>query len=112
MSIIIFIAISLLSFICKILNLKYNNSLSVSIGGGYILFILIGYLISHYELSINQRKCIYFLAIFGFLMYILGTNFSSFSQGKIIQTFKGYMNVPSVLYSTGVFTFFKVIIMA
>ena len=40
-------------------------------------------------------------------MHIIGTHVLSLQAGKIVGTFKGYENVPSVLYSAGMFVFLK-----
>ncbi len=36
-----------------------------------------------------------------------GTYFLSMEAGKVIKTFKGYNNVPCILYSLGIFLFIK-----
>ena len=38
---------------------------------------------------------------------MVGTHVLSMEAGKIVSTFKGYENVPSVLYATGMFVFLK-----
>ena len=40
-------------------------------------------------------------------MHIIGTYYLSIKEGEIIQAFKGYTNVPAILYATGIFIFFK-----
>ena len=43
----------------------------------------------------------------GFLMHFLGTYYLSTSAGEVIKTYKGFTNIPSVLYSLGIFVFIK-----
>ena len=40
-------------------------------------------------------------------MHMVGTYQLSIAAGKIVSTYKGYTNLPTVLYSMGVFTFIK-----
>ena len=107
LSLVAFLTVSFFPFLCKIFDLHYNNSLIVSVGSGYILYVVLGYLISHYDISIKQRYVIYIFAIIGLFLHVFGTYYLSMIHGEIIQTFKGYLNVPCVLYSIGIFTFFK-----
>lgn len=37
----------------------------------------------------------------------MGTYFSSIHAGKLISIYKGYMNIPCLLYSTAIFIFFR-----
>ena len=47
------------------------------------------------------------LGLAGLLMHICFTLMLSYQAGGIVQTFKGYLNVPSVLYATAIFLLFK-----
>ena len=40
-------------------------------------------------------------------MHFIGTQLLSTTAGRIISVFKGYTNIPTLLYSVGIFTFFK-----
>lgn len=40
-------------------------------------------------------------------MHIIGTYILSVKEGAIISTYKGYQNVPSILYATGIFLLLK-----
>lgn len=40
-------------------------------------------------------------------MHIIGTQYLSFKANSIITTYKGYCNVPCILYSIAIFTFVK-----
>ena len=41
------------------------------------------------------------------LMHIIGTYKLSMTSGMIVRTFKGYLNVPCILYSVSIFYFCK-----
>lgn len=85
----------------------YSGVITVSAVSGYLLYPVIGYLISHNEIGRTGRYIIYVLGVLGLLMHICGTYFLSMSAGEIVSTFKGYNNVPCMLYSTAVFVFAK-----
>ena len=103
-----FTTISFLPFVCSLLNIGFNDALKFPISsGGYLLFALLGYYLTHYRINFKLRLIIYFGGIAGLLSHILCTYYASFDAGYIVSTYKGYMNVPSVLYSTAIFTFFR-----
>lgn len=68
---------------------------------------MIGYVIANSNISRRLRYAIYGATILGLMMHILGTYILSMEAGKIIQTYKGYTNLPCVIYSIGIFLFFK-----
>ena len=75
---------------------------------GYIIYILAGYIIHYYKLSIFQKYIIYFLGIISFFINYFGT-FICFLSGneKNLRIHKGYLNFPSILYSCAIFLFIK-----
>lgn len=75
--------------------------------GGYLIYTLLGYWIDNYELSKKWRCVIYTAALGGFLLMLVGTQILSLKNGTVDTTFKEYRNVPCILYSTGIFLFFK-----
>lgn len=66
-----------------------------------------GYLISNCDIKFKYRIIRYILAIVGLLLHILGTYSLSVKEGQLVQIYKGYINIPCVLYSLGVFIFIK-----
>lgn len=90
----------------QLIGLTYNGALYVPLSG-YSLYIFIGYYIDCYEISSANRKLLYILGIIGLLIHIVGTWELSYSAGEIIQTYKGYLNLPCVMYSIAIYTFFK-----
>lgn len=77
------------------------------VGSNYLLYVLLGYIFSRITLTKKQRCLIYTFVIAGLLAHMVGTYYLSMHAGKIIQTYKGYLNVPCILYSVGVFVFLK-----
>lgn len=79
----------------------------VDFGSRYVFYVLAGYLLHTYDFSVWQRRAIYGLAAVGLLAHIWGTYTLSMRAGEIIETYKGYLNVPCILYSVGIFVFSK-----
>lgn len=84
-----------------------NNRDLVDFGNQYIIYVLAGYLLHNCDFSAWQRRGMYVLAVIGLFMRICGTYTLSMQAGKLIETYGGYMNIPSILYATGVFVFVK-----
>lgn len=97
----------LVPFIINIFNISISYTISVVVGESYLIYILIGYLVDQYVLPKSFRYMIYILSIMGLLMHIIGTYNLSIEEREIVKLFKGYVNVPCVLYSTGVFVFLR-----
>lgn len=97
----------LLPFICIFLPIDYNGNLNLSMVGGYLFFALVGYYIDNYKIEKRFRYMIYISGIFGLFTHIIGTLYLSYSNGAINETFKGYLNLPCVLYSVSIFLLFK-----
>ncbi len=109
LAVICFIINSLIPFLFELIPWNIELSLYWDIGMGceYLLYVLIGYLLHNYPLKKAGRYSIYALALAGLLIHMCGTYNASMEAGYLIQQYKGYCNVPAVLYSTGIFLFFR-----
>ena len=94
-------------FILTVSGINVQWTISLTVCTGVLFYTLVGYLLHKYELKRNYRLILYILAICGLLMHIIGTYDLSMAAGKIIDTYKGYTNLPATLYSLGVFIFIK-----
>lgn len=94
-------------FINSIFNLNLSLPIIISVSSEYMIYIFIGYLLDNIELSKSKRYIIYVLGIIGLLMHIIGTYKLSIDANSIVQTYKGYYNIPCILYSTSVYVFIK-----
>ena len=63
-----------------------------------------------YDLKNWMKIFIYLLAVVGFFVHMIGTYLSSMKANEIIQTYKGYINLPCVLYTLGIFVLIKNIV--
>ena len=102
----IFIFNSVLSNIFPLIGITYNNSLTVQVGG-YIIFVLLGYLLSTQDLTKKQKIFLYISAIVGIIFRYLITFILSKQSGKVIKSTWGYDQWHSVLLACSVFVFVK-----
>ena len=62
-----------------------------------MIYVIVGYLIDNYEIPKKLRIFIY---VFSLLvrLHLFGTYYLSINSNRIIDTFKGYSNVPCFIY--------------
>lgn len=95
-------------FIFQMANYPYNSKFTFPLCSECLLYALIGYYFSKFEIKkFIQHDGIYILGIIGFLTILLGTQYVSLGQGWIDSRFKGYYNLPCILYTSALFLFFK-----
>ncbi|MCH4266332.1 MAG: acyltransferase [Solobacterium sp.] len=102
-----FIFNSLIPFLCSIFHTNWNVPISVQTVADSMLYVLIGWLIGNAPMKQRTRNLIYLAGIAGLCMHLFGTYHLSMRDQSINQMFKGYGNVPCVLYSTAVFTWLR-----
>lgn len=100
---------SVFPLIFNILNISYNGNLYFPLTGGYILYVIIGYLLATVPLEKKCRYCIYFGGIVGIFIRYGTTYFLSIKEQGLNKLTWGYKNFPAVLLSVAVFVFFKYI---
>ncbi|MBD8975128.1 acyltransferase [Veillonella magna] len=98
---------SFLPFTKNIFSLPINFTVHFPIISGYMTYMLLGYILHHVKLTKKTKISLYLLAVLGLLMHIVGTYVYSMDAGKIVQLYKGYLNIPCILYSIGIFLLFK-----
>lgn len=93
---------------CVVLNIQYNGAFSFPAAGGYMMFVLLGYLLSHTNFTKHQRCSLYGLGLLigGGVRYTTTLLWSA-KNGTLDRTFWGYFNFPAVFLSVGVFLFIK-----
>jgi len=106
----IFIMLALnvvLPFINNVFKLGLQIPIQLNLACNSMLYVLIGYVLNKKELKKSTRIIIYILGIIGLLVHILMTQKLSLDAGKIIDTYKGYQNIPNIAYSIAIFVFVK-----
>lgn len=104
---IVFITNSLLPCLLSLIGIQWNTSLSLPVFSSYLIFPILGYLLSKTDFSKRQRVIIYLLGIFGLVLRYLGTILLSNAQGSLNELFWGYTNFPSVMLAVAIFVLAK-----
>lgn len=100
----------IIPFIINVFSVDLNfEGYQVTVGSGYLFYVLTGYIICKIDIKRSIRIFIYMMALVGLALQIIGTYKMTVAQGEIIRTYKGYTNLPCVLYSIGIFVFIKYI---
>lgn len=102
-----FILTSVCPFLFKVLKIQWNYNLNLSALGGYLLFTVLGYLLSTEDLSKKKRYIIYLLGILSVFLRYFGTWFLSARDGQINKFFFGDLDFYSVFLAAAVFVFVK-----
>lgn len=95
-----------LPVIFNIFGIIYNWDMSVQIGG-YLIYVILGFLLSKQDIDKKNRLVIYSFGILSVLFrYIYTYFYSRFNHVLVIDLF-GYTQFHSVLLSTSIFVFIK-----
>ena len=99
-------ALSLLKHYAQI---DFGWTYKIYVGFEYLFYVLVGYVIHKWEIKLKFRLVIYGAALAALLAQILGTYFGTKADpnGLVLSLYKGYYNLPCVLYSIGVFLLVK-----
>ncbi len=102
-----FILNCLVPFAVSLTGTDFHFPVTVGVVSEYLLYVVIGYLLRNYETPKPLKVTIFVLGIAGLAAHIAGTLVLSRRAGEIVSTFKGYNNLPCVLYSVAVWLFFR-----
>lgn len=101
-----FITKSVLPVVLKAFGITYNNYLTI-LFDGYIIFVILGYLLSTMNLTKKRRCLIYILGILSCILRYFVTYYLSTRDGHINKILFGYTQFHSVLLASAVFIFIK-----
>lgn len=102
-----FISTSCLPLLFNLLSIPFNSALISPLnGGGYVMFLLLGYFLTHIKLTKQQAGFVYIFGCFGLILRYVGSLMYSYRSGCINETFYGYSNFPSVVLAAAVFLWF------
>lgn len=90
-------------FIINVFDFNLHFPLSVGVVSGYLIYVMIGWLIDDDQISAVMKAAIYTLAVLGFLVHLIGTYKVSVAAGEVLRTYKGYLTLPCVFYCIGAF---------
>ena len=99
-----FILQSLLPVVFEAVGVSYNASLNYPLISGYLIFPIIGYMLSKYELKRSTRYCLYLSAV---LVTCLRFVYIAHNEGASTSTIWSYTAFPGVLLGAALFVLFK-----
>lgn len=102
-----FFTYSLLPFIENLFHISINHNIQFPLSGGFILYVILGYVLANIDLNKNIRGILYVLGLSGLFLHFYMTIVLSANSKYINTLFKGYMNFPCVFYSCSIFIFCK-----
>ena len=94
-------------FLKTISGMSFKWPFTVAAAVDALLYIPIAYLIDRFPLKRKYAVLLYTSAVLSFLIHFGGTWFLSAKAGETASALKGYYTLPAVLYSSGIFLFFK-----
>lgn len=97
----------LLKPICVILGIAYNENLTMPINGGYMIFVLFGYLVSTEQWNRCKRYVLYLLAVVSGIFFIGYTIHCSDASGTGVLFMANYQFFPAALTGAAIFVFIK-----
>ena len=96
-----------LSLLNRYAGISFGWTYKIYVGFEYLFYVLVGYVIHNKDIKLKFRLIIYAAALAGLLAHILGTYYETKANGQIVSFYKGYYNLPCLLYSTGIFLLIK-----
>lgn len=76
-------------------------------GSRYLYFIVAGYYVGHFDLSVKTRRIIYTCSVICMLVMFGGTMLLTLYMPEHYRYFITYTNIPCTVSAIGVFTFFR-----
>ena len=95
-----------LSKLLPLVGIKYNNSLTVQLPG-YVIYVILGYLLSTKDLTKKQKIILYISAIIGVIFRYTVTFILSKQSGEVIKNTWGYTQWHCILLACAIFVFVK-----
>ena len=93
--------------IASLLNINYNQNLPLEIGA-YMIYPLIGYYISKYNISSQKKRIIlYCLGGCAIIYQFISTALLSYNADTSVLTTLGYTEFATALYASAIFCFVR-----
>ena len=108
-AVLLFIGKILIPFLNTVfkLNLGWGWTWYLAPGSGYVFLILIGWILYHYPPQGLIKLCMYIMSIGALVLVCVGTYKLSMTEGKLVETYGGYTDLPVIVYSLGAFVFLR-----
>lgn len=101
-----FIFNSFLGTLLPFLGISFNLELTVKLGG-YVIYLILGYLLSTFDINKKYRIVIHILAIIGLFYRYFTTYYYSKTLGYVFKDTWGYTSWHCILLSMSVFLIIK-----
>ena len=101
-----FIFNAFLPNILGLFKIQLNTNLTVQLGG-YVIFIILGYLLSTQNINKKYRILIYIGAVIGLIYRFVTTFYLSKQAGSVVKTTWGYTSWHAILLTAAVFLIIK-----
>ena len=102
-----FLTCSVLPFVMKLLGVSYWDNFALPVTGGYVILVLLGYLLSTSELLPWQRAVVYVLGVIGAATRYFYTVYATVRDGALNKLTWEYINWPSILLAVAIFVLVK-----
>lgn len=96
----------LLPFLSDLCGITWNQSALFPLASGYLVYVILGYLLHNQTMTRPVRLVIYLLGVSGLLFRFIHTIVLSALSGSFVQTSWGYGNLPCFFESVAVFVLF------
>lgn len=94
-------------FVIEVFHLPIYFPIQVLAIAGYMIYIPASYMVAKYPFSKRQRYLVYVLGLLSLFAMIYMTQILSLDEGAINLTYKGYLSLPTFVYSFAVFLLLK-----
>lgn len=93
--------------LCSIFGIRYNFYMEMPVCSGYMMYAVLGYLLSTEKLNRRKRITLYILALCSVIFAVWYTITASGTDGKIETLLFSYEYFPSALTGAAIFVFIK-----
>ena len=107
MAVLSFVTLCVMPMASRWMGIVWNEELNTPVSGGYLIYPLLGYVLSHTEWKRPARIVCYMLGLAGMILRMVMTWKLSERTGYVDYTYGTYLNFPCVLQTVAVFTFFR-----
>lgn len=102
-----FVTLCLMPMVSRWTGIAWNPELNTPVSAGYLIYPLLGYVLSRTEMKKLLRLCTYALGVLATLLRMAMTWKLSLPLGYVEYTYGTYLNFPCVLQTAAVFLLFK-----
>lgn len=102
-----FVTLCLMPMVSRWTGVRWNAELNTAVSAGYLIYPLLGYVLSRVEVKRKLRILAYALGLAGMILRMAMTWRLSLRAGMVDYAYGTYLNFPCVLQTVAVFLLFK-----